>query len=61
MLRRKKRMTLKLCPWIEWGTFLGKHHAEKNHQKLVPGLFLILEYNSNQLLYARNFFKKNIF
>ena len=61
MLRRKKDMTLKLCSWIEWGIFSRKNHGEKNHQKLVPDLFLILANNSNQPLYARNFFKKNIF
>ena len=38
-----------------------KNHAENVHQKIVPGLFLILVNNPKQPFYAINSFKNKIF
>ena len=42
ILRRKKGMTFKLCPLIE---YILKNHAENVHQKIVPDHFSILVNN----------------
>ena len=44
ILRRRKGMTLKLCPNKE-GTFLWKNYGENVHRKLVRDPFLILVNN----------------
>ena len=61
--RRKKVMTLKLCPIIEYytKTFLCKNHADNVHKKLVPGPCFILVNNPKQPFHARNSFKNRIF
>ena len=60
-LEKEKRYnieTLSIDRVLRKEHFYGKKHAENVHQKLVPDTFLILVYNSKQLLHARNCFKK---
>ena len=62
ILRKKKVVTLKLCPLIEneIRNILQKNHAKNMHQKLAPDPFLILLSNPKQRLDARNSFENKI-
>ena len=57
-------MTLNFFPLIEYkirNTFMESHVEYVHHQKLVPGVFLILVNNLKLPLHARYSFRKKMF
>ena len=63
ILRRKKGLTFKLFPLMDYQikNFLQKNHAENVLQKQVLDLFIILVNNPKQPLHIRNSLKSKIF